>query len=228
MQTIGVLGGLGPQATMDFEQRVHRIAQRLLPQAGNGGYPPLLVYYHRHPPVVTADGRKPVVPLQLDPRLENAARLLGSTADFLVIISNGMHMLQPAIEQVAGRKVVSMIDATVAEIKRRGLRRVGVLGLFEPRVYYAPLAQIGVAYETIDGELQERLDQAIFAVMEGRARETRDVGREVIAALRERNVEAIIPGCTEIPFMLPDADRDPTLINPIQLLAEAAVRAAIG
>jgi hypothetical protein len=40
MKTIGVLGGLGPQATMDFEQHVHRIAQQLIPAQGNGGYPP--------------------------------------------------------------------------------------------------------------------------------------------------------------------------------------------
>ncbi len=37
MKTIGVLGGIGPQATMDFEARVHRVAQRLIPQRLNGG-----------------------------------------------------------------------------------------------------------------------------------------------------------------------------------------------
>lgn len=45
MKTIGVLGGLGPQATMEFEVRVHRAAQRLIPQDGNQGYPPMVVYY---------------------------------------------------------------------------------------------------------------------------------------------------------------------------------------
>src|SRR5262245_30993925 len=40
MKTIGVLGGLGPQATMDFEARVHRVAQRLIPPDKNCGYPP--------------------------------------------------------------------------------------------------------------------------------------------------------------------------------------------
>ena len=52
MKTIGVLGGLGPQATMDFEARVHRVAQRLIPQDGNQGYPPLVVCYFRQPPVI--------------------------------------------------------------------------------------------------------------------------------------------------------------------------------
>jgi aspartate racemase len=47
MKTIGVLGGLGPQATMDFEQRIHRVAQQLIPPLGNSGYPPMVVYYCR-------------------------------------------------------------------------------------------------------------------------------------------------------------------------------------
>jgi aspartate/glutamate racemase len=55
LKTIGVLGGLGPQVTMDFEARVHRVAQRLIPPHGNGGYPPMVVYYDRHPPRDTAE-----------------------------------------------------------------------------------------------------------------------------------------------------------------------------
>jgi aspartate racemase len=227
MQTIGILGGLGPQATMDFENRVHHIAQRLIPQQGNSGYPPMLVYYYRHQPVVVGEGGRPVVPFQTDPRLLEAARRLGAWADFLVVTSNGVHLFQEQIEHAAGRKVLSMIDATLAEVTRRGLRRVGALGLFQPRVYQVPLAQMGIACETIDGELQRRLDEAIRAVAEGRADETHDVAHEAIAALRARDVEAIILGCTEIPFMLPEAERDPSLINPAQLLAEATVLAAM-
>jgi quercetin dioxygenase-like cupin family protein len=89
MKTIGILGGLGPQATMEFEQRVHRAAQRLLPQDGNTGYPPMVVVYVRRPPVVMdADGR-PMMPIQPAPQLLQAARWLGQVADFLVITSNG-------------------------------------------------------------------------------------------------------------------------------------------
>src|SRR5215212_6256116 len=77
MKTIGVLGGFGPQATMDFEQRVHRVAQQLIPPQRNGGYPPMIVHYCRHPPVLLdADGqtRRPIQP---DPRLLKAAHTLG-------------------------------------------------------------------------------------------------------------------------------------------------------
>jgi len=49
VKTIGVLGGMGPQATMDFERRVHEVSQRLLPRSVNTGYPPMVVFYHRRP-----------------------------------------------------------------------------------------------------------------------------------------------------------------------------------
>ena len=54
MKRMGVLGGISPQATMDFEARVHRISQHLIPQAFNEGYPPMVVWYHRRPPIRSA------------------------------------------------------------------------------------------------------------------------------------------------------------------------------
>ena len=50
MKRMGVLGGISPQATMDFEARVHRVSQRLVPQMWNSGYPPMVVWYHRRLP----------------------------------------------------------------------------------------------------------------------------------------------------------------------------------
>src|SRR5262245_2253442 len=120
MKTIGVLGGLGPQATMDFEARVHREAQRLIPPHQNQGYPPMVVYYYRHSPaLLTAEG-KPMIPPCPDPRLLETARRLGGLADFLVVTSNGVHRLHAEIERAAGRKVLNMIEMTLEEVRRRG------------------------------------------------------------------------------------------------------------
>src|SRR5436190_9399161 len=41
MKTIGIIGGMGPQATIDLEMRIHKVAQQVLPPAQNGGYPPM-------------------------------------------------------------------------------------------------------------------------------------------------------------------------------------------
>jgi aspartate racemase len=228
MKTIGVLGGFGPQATMEFEQRVHQVAQQLIPPQRNGGYPPMVVHYSRHPPVLLDPAGQPYQPPQLDPRLSAAARALGQLADFLVITSNGIHLLQPALEQAADRPILSMVEATLAEVARRGWQRVGVLTYITPQVYAQPLEERGLAWEGIDAELQLPLDTAIMAVMEGRADEwAGEQAQRAVAALRARGVDGIILGCTEIPFLMQGQLDAPDLLNPIALLAEAAVRHAI-
>ena len=51
--------------------------------------------------------------------------------------------------------------------------------------------------------------------------------REAVIYLRNKQVDGIILGCTELPLLLPAYVDEPDLINPTQLLAEAAVRYAL-
>lgn len=228
MKTIGVLGGVGPQATMDFEARVHRAAQRLIPPHLNGGYPPMVVYYCRHAPVLVTESGAPKLPVRPDPRLFEAAKAVGGLADFLVVTANGVHLFQREIEQAAGRRVLSMVEATVAEVRRRGWKRVGVLGLGEPLVYTRPLGQLGIAHETAGPGLRAELDAAVFRLMEGRDdAATAAVARRAVAASQARGVDGVVLGCTEVPLLLREAADAADLLNPAELLAEAAVRAAM-
>jgi len=82
---MGVLGGMSAQATIDFEARVHRCAQRLIPQDWNRGYPPMIVWYHRELPVRRGDDGHPLEPRQIDSQLVDAAARLGALVDFLVV-----------------------------------------------------------------------------------------------------------------------------------------------
>jgi aspartate racemase len=228
MKTIGVLGGIGPQATMDFEQRIHRVSQRLIPQRFNSGYPPMIVWYLRHPPVLVTETGSPRLPMQPNPGLLEAARQLGTLADFLVIPCNSAHLLLAEIEQAAGKKVLSMIDATLADVRRREWKRVGVLGFGDPVVYTRPLTQRGVVCETIDAATRTALDAAIFRLAEGREdAQTKKVASQALADVRGRGVEGVILGCTEVPLLLAELAAAPDLIDPLQLLAEAAVKASM-
>ena len=228
MKTIGVLGGVGPQATMDLEARLHLVSQEQIPQRHNTGYPPVVVYYHRHPPVVmNADG-VPEVPFRADPRLLDAAKKLGPLADFVVIPSNATHLFRAEIERASGREVLSIIDVTVAEVRRRGWRKVGVLGYGDPVVYTRPLAELGIACETVEPAARARLDASIMGLIEGRTGAAISApAHEAVATLRAHGVDGIIPGCTEIPLLLGDSANDADLVNPAQLLAEAAIRRAL-
>ncbi len=226
MKTIGVLGGMGPQATLDFEARVHSVSQRLIPQRANTGYPPLVVYYYRHAAEQLDDEGIPITPPQPDPRFLEAAKWLGSVSDFLAVVSNHALKFQADVERASGRKVLSMIDLTLAEIGDQQGESVGVLGNAD--LYQPGIEKLNITCETISGDLQLRLDEAIQSMDEGRAGpEGVRTAMEAVTELRSRNVDWIILGCTEIALLLGQETTAPDLINPTQLLAEAAVKQAI-
>ncbi len=172
MKTMGVLGGMGPQATMDFEAAVHQECQNLIPQHANEGYPPMVVFYFRQSPVLMpADGSMPTTRPPTNPMLLDAARRLGSWADFLVITSNGVHALQDEIEQAAGCPVISMVDTVMDEILRRGLKHLGLVD-FRPSqlsVYVPRLNQAGLTWEYTPDEFLPRLAKVMQVVDEGNA-----------------------------------------------------------
>ncbi|HEV8506727.1 MAG TPA: amino acid racemase [Chitinophagaceae bacterium] len=228
MKTIGIIGGIGPQATVDLEMRIHKVAQQVLPQAQNGGYPPMIVEYYRHPPIVVNENNFPVFPLQIDPRLLAVAKNLGTMSDFLVLPTNGVHRFQNEIESASGRKLLSIIDATMDEVKKRQWKKVGVLGLMTLEIYTRRLTEMGIPFETVSDDLQKKIDKTIFSVMEGRDDENdRAIMLEALTELRNKNVDGIIPGCTEIPLILGKEMDASDLVNPVQLLAEAAVKFAM-
>jgi len=97
-----------------------------------------------------------------------------------------------------------------------------------PKVYTGRLKELGIAFETIDDALQGKMNQAIMKVMEGREEEgDRAIALQAIEYLRSKKVDGIIPGCTEIPLLLGKHMDAGDLLNPAQLLAEAAIRQSI-
>jgi len=160
--------------------------------------------------------------------LLEAARQFGAIADFLVIPSNGPHLLQPEIERAAGRKVLSIIDVTLEEVRRRSWQRVGVVGVGDPLIYTRRLDSLSVAHEVLEPARREPIDAAIFRVMEGREDDSdRRLVHDAVAWLRGRRVDGIILGCTELPLLLREHAEAADLLNPAQLLAEAAVQLAL-
>lgn len=221
MKTMGVLGGLGPQATMGFVARVHRVSQALLPQQWGMGYPPMFVYYHRAAPMKMAADLTPAHPLQADPNLLAAAKQIGQLVDFMVIPSNTPHLFLDEIAAAAKRPFLSIIETTLKEVQRRQWQTVGVLEVGAPRIYPPRLADLKIDCVVADAPLQEALGHEIGQVMAGLDdANSRAIAQQAVNNLREKGVDGIILGCTEIPLLLAAAD---DLINPAQLLAETAV-----
>lgn len=228
MRRIGVIGGLGPQATIDFLDRLHKFSATVIPQFANRGFPPVMVDFVREAPMLVLPDGTPIEPLQPDPKLLAAAKRLGPHSDFLVIASNTPHFFKSQIEKASGKKVLSIVDVVVEEVKRRGYEKVAVLAVgvtLRNRLYQDPLETLGVECITPSERLVERMDNASWSLMEGKKPNMRPVNE----ASREfsEKADGIILGCTEFPLLMHSGGDDYNIINSTQLLAEAAVRYAI-
>ena len=129
-----------------MEARVHRIAQRLIPQDWTRGYPPMVVWYHRELPMVMGDDGLPVEPRRVDPRLVDAAAKLGALVDFIVVPCNAAHAGLREMREAARCPVLSMIDVVADDVTRRTCARVGLLGARGvPQPYLDALRERAVA-----------------------------------------------------------------------------------
>ena len=105
---------------------------------------------------------------------------------------------------------------------------MGVLTFVDPGVYREPLERRGLRCEVVDPDRQARLDAVVPPFAAGQSEP--GAGAVVGAAvddLRRGPVDGVILGCTEFPLLLGPAAGAPDLIDPVPLLAEAAVRHAV-
>lgn len=180
----------------------------------------------RHQPVLF-ENERPRQPLEIDPRVLDVAARLGRWADFLVSPCNTLHQFSKEIAAAAGCELLSIIDVTVAELRRRGTQPVGLLGLDIPQVYAERFEAEGIEFVTAPPEQRDRVDDAILRLTEGATNDRhRAAAREAVESMRGAGAAVTVLGCTEIPLSL-NADAEASdLVNPTQLLAEAAVRRA--
>lgn len=232
LRRIGVIGGFGQWASLDVIERIFRYSAHKIPQYGNRGYPPIdQRWLNKAPMKLNPDGS---MPQELEPSEEllEAARYVGQHADFIIIPSNTPHFFKEDIERAARKEVLSIVDVTVSEVERRKYRRVGVMAIgptLDRRLYQDPLEEKGISVVELPKELSERLDnEGVYPIQEGaKVSEIGGVAYEALDYLRRQSVDGTVLGCTEIPILLRDIAGERDIINPSQLLAEAAVDKAI-
>ena len=231
MKTIGVLAGMAaPQATRDFDFAVHKLSTKLILPSFTTGYPPMIAIYFREVPFKMKDGSF-VVPVEPNPNLLSTVKTLGEHCDFWVMVANAPHIFRESLEKASGKKFLSMIDVTTEEVKRRKLKKVGIIAIglsLKNRLFQTPLDELKIKYEVIPDDLVNNIDKSVFKVMEGEdPRQLEKPAIDAVRYLRKKGVDGIILGCTEVPLLLGSKAQEKDLINPSSLLAEAAVKFAI-
>jgi len=180
--------------------------------------------------------------LQREGRWEESGAALATTArsledagaEFLVLCTNTMHKVAPAIEAAVSIPLLHIADATAARVRQAGIRTVGLLGTrftMEEEFYRGRLeSRHGVGVLVPDADGRELVHRVIYdELCLGVVREaSRTAFREIIGRLVERGAEGVILGCTEIAMLVSASDAPVPVFDTTQIHAASAVDFALG
>jgi len=224
---IGILGGMGPEATIDLFYKIIKFT----PAEKDQDHLRIIIDNNPKIPDRTAAilGREesPLPALQ-----ETAQNLEKAGADFIIIPCNTAHYFLPLIQESVRIPILNMIEETAKETRKRipQIQKVGLLasiGVYETKIYHQRFKKFNIEVISPEEKDKEEVMKAIYAVKAGDLSE--GVKKSILKIAQElidRGAEVIIAGCTEIPLILKKGDVSVPLIDPTRILAKAAVQKA--
>lgn len=223
-KTVGVLGGMGPDATIDFLSEVVSLTEAGCDQ----DHIPMLVDSNTKVPnrqaAILGDGDDPgPIIAQMGRRLEAAG------ADFLVMPCNSAHAFLEPLAELTTIPLISIIEVTADSCK--DYASVGILatdGCLQFGGYQQALRDRGVTPVVPDAADVAELMRLITRIKAGdRGPKVHRSMRALAGTLVERGTEAIIAGCTEIPLVLREGELPVPVISSTKALARATIAAAM-
>ena len=229
VKTIGLLGGMSWDSSIENERIINTEVRRRL-----GGV-------HSADLLVRSYDFGAIEELQEEGDWEGAGRLLAADArrlqdagaDLIVLCTNTMHLVAPAIEAAIDVPFLHLADATAAAVRAAGIHTIGLLGTkftMEMDFYSGRLEADGLEVVVPDAADRTVVNSVIYdELVQG---EIRDESRQHYLAIIDRLVvagaEGVIAGCTEIELLVTPQDVSIPYFPTTRLHAVAAVEAALG
>jgi aspartate racemase len=225
---LGIIGGMGPEATVDF----YREIVRLTPAARDQEHIPVLIYSNPQVPERTKailEGGDSPLPLMI----ETARLLERSGAGLLAMPCNTAHYYFQPLQASVGIPILNMIELTVRAFLQRipEGRKAGLLatsGTVRSGIYQEVFARHGVELMAADAAGQSSIMGGIGQIKASAHNDDTSRMFEAIGArLVRAGAQAVVLGCTEIPLAFREARVDYVTLNATRVLAQAAVNWAL-
>ena len=216
-KVIGVIGGMGPAATIDLLEKIYAIAK------GKPEQEQVRVLVDIDPTIpdrtlaILNNQREEIIAHLL----RNARGLVGQGADLLAMPCNTAHAFIKDLERELSVPILNIVEVTVQEISGSG--SVGLMatdGTLAADLYAGQLRKRGVEVILPPPAEQAILMEAIYAFKEGEHSVSAKAVIDLYCQLLKAGAEQVIAACTELPLMLADQSK---VIDPTALLAKTLV-----
>ena len=223
-KTIGIVGGMGPMATVDLMRKMIELTDA----ASDQQHAHIITDCNTNIPDRTAailsGGQDPVPEL-----VRSCLALEAAGADVLVMACNTAHYFYDRIAPFIRVPMLHMPRETARRAKALGITKCALLatdGTVHSQVYDAPFAAEGIELIKPDAEGQRAIMGMIYSGVKAGKRDY-DTGavRAALDRLVDLGAECFILGCTELPIAFADYSIDASVLDPTSVLAEAALHA---
>ncbi|MFS2004110.1 aspartate/glutamate racemase family protein [Duganella sp. CT11-25] len=229
MKTIGLIGGMSWESTVPYYRQVNETVKQHLGGLHSAKVVLYSVDFHEVERLQHAGDWDAAGVM-----LANAARSLQAAgADFLVLCTNTMHKVAPAIEAAVSIPLFHIADPTAEEIKRAGYTKIGLLGTrftMEQAFYKERLRERhGLDVVVPDQAGRDIVHRIIYEelCLGSIVDASRDEYRRIIAELVAQGAQAIILGCTEISLLVAQQDTPVPLFDTTGIHARKAAEWAL-
>ena len=223
-KTLGIIGGVGPLATMFIgemivrrtkastdQQHVHTIIDNDTTIPDRTAY----ILDHTKP--------NPIPVLQHD-----TVKLASVGAEVICIPCNTAHTFYDEMQEASPVPVLHMIRETAKHAATRNAKRVGILatdGTLMSKVYQTALEEVGIEPVIADTETQKLVMSVIYDYVKAGKDVSREQWQQIEEAMTAKNCDCIILGCTELSIVNRDLKLGDRYIDSLIVLAETAITA---
>ena len=225
LKTIGVLGGLGPQATIDFYSKVLSYCQTKIEAHANECYPEMVIYNCNFPPFSEKNQNK------INPKLIKAAKNLEKAgADFIIIPSITPHIFYDDIKRSVSIPIINVVEEVTNIIKNK-TKTIGLLATtmtIKGNLFQSKFKKYKIKILILNKKDQNQLENIIFGVMEGKInKQKREIVIKMINKLKKSGASLIILGCTELPVLLEELSIRKDFLDILDVASKVAVEKAM-
>ncbi|HEX5377138.1 MAG TPA: aspartate/glutamate racemase family protein [Phenylobacterium sp.] len=227
MRTLGLIGGMSAESTTTYYQALNRRVRERL-----GGL-------HSAELVLWSVDFAPIAAMQADGDWNQAGealasvarRLEGAGARALLLCTNTMHMVAPAIEAAVGVPLIHIADATAAAVRATGGSRPLLLATrftMEQAFYKDRLRAHGVEAMVPDAADRDRLHAIIYDELCQGVVSPASKAEALAMVAKARGCDCVIFGCTEVGLLLSQDDLDLPAVDTTLVHVEAGVDFMLG
>lgn len=229
MKRIGILGGLGPESTVDYYKEIIAAFNTRHAQLA---YPEIIVYSADLNTFMRFAEREKWAELT-DWLLDKIHALHRAGAEFAAIASNTPHIVFDALQAESPIPLLSIVEATCRKARKMELKTIGLMGTqltMTADFYKKPFLSQAMTVIVPNTEEQQVIQHRLFSEIELGI--FKDSTREELLAITKRMVteeklDALILGCTELPLILTESTFNIPFLNTAAIHCEDIVEYCI-